>query len=71
MEKARVQTNEGTVEARIARLEGILDQMDKRLSEFREDLTRRMDRLDARFWWLLGIQISMWITIILAILFGK
>ncbi len=67
-------------------LRGILEQMDKRIAEFREDFNRRLNHLESelrdlrselmelrrdlnhRFFWLLGVQISMWITIILAIL---
>jgi len=71
----------------VARIEGILEQMDKRLnhleSELR-DLSKRLESLrnelygeirdlrkalDYRFYWLLGVQISMWVTIILTILF--
>jgi len=75
------------MEERIARIEGILEQMDKRMNhmetEVRElrvyveaeirELRRELDELrrdlNTRFFWLLGVQISMWVTIILAILF--
>ena len=67
---------------RVARIEGILEQMDKRfeqvdkrISEFREDFNTRLNHVETelgelrnRIWWVIGIQISMWITIILAIL---
>ena len=76
-----------SMEERIARIEGILEQMDKRMNhmetEVRElrvyveaeirELRRELDELrrdlNTRFFWLLGVQISMWVTIILAILF--
>jgi len=70
------------LEERVARIEGILeqidkrfDQVDKRISEFREDFSARLNNLETelrelgnRIWWVIGIQISMWVTIILAIL---
>jgi predicted RNase H-like nuclease (RuvC/YqgF family) len=76
-----------SLEERVARIEGILEQMDKRLnhleSEIRDlrvyveseikglrgeigDLRRDLNN---RFLWILGVQITMWVTIILAILF--
>jgi peptidoglycan hydrolase CwlO-like protein len=76
-----------SLEERVAKIEGILEQMDKRLnhleSEIRDlrayveseikslrgeigDLRRDLNN---RFLWMLGVQITMWITIILAILF--
>jgi len=75
------------LEERVARIEGILEQMDKRLnhleSEIRDlrayveseikslrgeigDLRRDLNN---RFLWILGVQVTMWVTIILAILF--
>ena len=70
------------LEERVARIEGILEQMDKRfdqvdkrISEFREDFNARLNHLETelrelgnRIWWVIGIQISMWVTIMLAIL---
>jgi peptidoglycan hydrolase CwlO-like protein len=76
-----------SLEERVARIEGILERMDKRLnhleSEIRDlrayveseikslrgeigDLRRDLNN---RFLWILGVQITMWVTIILAILF--
>lgn len=75
------------LEERVARIEGILeqidkrfDQVDKRLSEFREDFNSRLNHvetelrdlrslIDRNFRWTMGLMITMWITIILAILF--
>ena len=71
-----------SLEERVAKIEGILEQMDKRIAEFREDFNTRLNHIESditdlrseirdlrgRFWWLIGIQISMWVTIILAIL---
>jgi peptidoglycan hydrolase CwlO-like protein len=75
-----------SLEERVAKIEGILEQMDKRLnhleSEIRDlrvyveseikslrgeigDLRRDLNN---RFLWILGVQITMWVTIILAII---
>jgi peptidoglycan hydrolase CwlO-like protein len=75
-----------SLEERVARIEGILERMDKRLnhleSEIRDlrayveseikglrgeigDLRRDLNN---RFLWMLGVQITMWVTIILAII---
>jgi tetrahydromethanopterin S-methyltransferase subunit B len=76
---------------RVARVEGIVEQMDKRLNhietelrDFRKEVFIEISSLrrevfseitglrrefNTRFYWLIGIQISMWITIILTILF--
>jgi len=75
------------LEERVARIEGILEQVDKRLnhlesemrelrsemrgeiSEVRGEIRELRRDLNNRFFWLLGVQISMWVTIVLAILF--
>ena len=90
MSEGRPSVAEGTVEERLARLEGLAEQMDKRLSDLREDvggirlemhqrfaevrqemaeLRQEIRELRGRFWWLIGIMLSMWVTIIIAILF--
>jgi len=61
--------NVASLEERVARIEGILEQMDKRLNNFESGLNELRRDLNNRFFWLLGVQISMWITVILAILF--
>ena len=76
-----------SLEERVARIEGILEQVDKRLnhlesemrelrsevrseiSEVRGEIRELRRDLNNRFFWLLGVQISMWVTIVLAILF--
>jgi hypothetical protein len=68
-----------SLEERVARIEGIVEQMDKRLNHIESEIRdlrsemsgeiRDLRRdLNNRFFWLLGVQISMWVTIILAIL---
>lgn len=72
-----------TTEERTARLEGLIEQMDKRLSNMEGELVRihtridqvnnRIDqvnnKIDQRFNWLMGIMITMWVTLIIAIIF--
>jgi tetrahydromethanopterin S-methyltransferase subunit G len=68
------------LEESVARIEGILEQVDKRLdhleskvgelrSEMRSEIRELRRDLNNRFSWLLGVQISMWVTVILALLF--
>jgi tetrahydromethanopterin S-methyltransferase subunit B len=56
------------LEERVAKVEGIVEQMDKRLNHIESELRDLRKDLNNRFFWLLGVQISMWVTIILAIL---
>jgi predicted RNase H-like nuclease (RuvC/YqgF family) len=68
-----------SLEERVAKIEGILEQMDRRLNhlesevrDLRSELCREIrdlrKALDYRFYWLLGVQISMWVTVILTIM---
>jgi peptidoglycan hydrolase CwlO-like protein len=76
-----------SLKERVARIEGILEQMDKRLNHLENEIRDlrayveseikslrgeigdlRRD-LNNRFLWMLGVQITMWVTIMLAILF--
>ena len=64
------------LEERMARVEGILSQIDKRFDslersvESRFDLLeRRIDALDKKFYWLIGVIVATWIITILTILF--
>ena len=76
-----------SLEERVARIEGILERMDKRLNHLESEIRDlrvyveseikslrgeigglRRD-LNDRFLWMLGVQITMWVTITLAILF--
>jgi hypothetical protein len=54
---------------RITKIEGNIEQMNKKFNHFENNLRDLRKDLNNRFFWLLGVQISMWITIILAILF--
>ena len=66
---------EAGVGERLARVEGILEQMDRRLNHIESDLEdiradiRSLDtKIDRNFRWTLGILIPLWITIIVAII---
>jgi hypothetical protein len=58
-----------SLEERVARIEGTVEQMDRRLNHIETELGELRRELNSRFLWLLGVQISMWVTIMLAILF--
>ncbi len=59
------------IEKDVAYIRGIIEQMSERISEMREDLSRRLNHLESeirevrnRLWWIIGILISMWSSII-------
>jgi len=68
-----------SIEERVARIEGVLEQIDKRLNHLESELRsigQRVEALsekvDRSFRWTLGIMLSvlipMWVSIILAML---
>ena len=71
------------LDERIAKIEGSLEQVNPRLNHIETDLRAELystrDSLRAeihdlrnhkmRFYWLLGIMVAMWVSIILAVLF--
>lgn len=75
------------LEERQAKIEGVLEQIDKRVGRLESELIRvenkidfldsKVDsvrselhgKLDSNFRWLVGIMITMWITIIMTIIF--
>ena len=63
-------------EERVAKIEGILEQMDKRLNHLESEIRNLRGEigdlgrdLNNRFLWMLGVQITMWVTRILAVIF--
>jgi tetrahydromethanopterin S-methyltransferase subunit G len=76
------------MDEKVAKIEGNLEQMGKRLNhveteigELRKDMNNRFGRIEDRFGriendmkinfrWTIGIMITMWVTIIIAIIFG-
>jgi uncharacterized coiled-coil protein SlyX len=68
------------LEERQAKVEATLEQMDKRLTNVEmtvRELNTRIDaltntlstKIDSNFRWTIGIMITMWVTVILTILF--
>lgn len=50
------------IEKDVAYIRGIIEQISKRISEMKEDLSRRLNHLESeirevrnRFWWIIGI----------------
>ena len=69
-----------TENRRIGRVEGILEEvrtrlnnLENRLNSFESRVEDRFIRLESKvqtqFYWLLGVMITMWVTIILAVVF--
>lgn len=65
-------TSKAGLEERVARIEGILEQMDRRLnhiesevSGLRRDIDRRFDSL---FRWTVGLILGMWATVIMTLI---
>ncbi|HLA37112.1 MAG TPA: hypothetical protein VJZ02_01455 [Candidatus Brocadiales bacterium] len=63
------------LEERQAKVEGILEQLEKRVSnvelaimELRKEIAELRKEMSSNFRWLMGIMLTMWVTIILAIL---
>jgi tetrahydromethanopterin S-methyltransferase subunit B len=61
------------IEERVAKIEGTIEQMNERLNhietdlrDLRENLTKK---IESNFRWTIGLMITMWITIILTIVF--
>lgn len=51
-------------EERIAKVEGIVGQMNERLNHLREETRELRDDIKKNFRWTLGLLIPMWVTII-------
>lgn len=49
------------LEERTAKVEGILEQMDKRLSQVEVGLTELRNELKSNFQWTIGIIITFWV----------
>ena len=63
------------LEQRLARIEGILEQMDKRLGDMNrriegldKSLNNRIDDLKSDLRWFMGISIGIWVSIVIPML---
>ncbi|MFN3476154.1 MAG: hypothetical protein ACK4Z6_01175 [Candidatus Methylomirabilales bacterium] len=59
------------LEERMAKLEGAFEQMNARLGSIEGRLSAIETEIRSNFRWLLGTQLTMWITIIAAILLRR
>jgi hypothetical protein len=61
-----------SLEERVARVEGVVSQIERRLNHVENELTELRKDVDRSFRWTVGIMLTvlipMWVTIILAIL---
>ena len=57
-----------TEEGRIGRVEGILEEVRTRLNNLENRMTALEARMQTQFYWLLGVMLTMWVTIILTII---
>jgi CII-binding regulator of phage lambda lysogenization HflD len=53
-----------SLEERVAKIEGILEQMDRRLNHIESRVDHIESRVDSLFRWTMGTLITMWISII-------
>jgi len=58
-----------SIEERMAKIEGIMEQISKSLNHVQTRINILDDKIDKNFRWIIGIQITMWVTIILTVLF--
>jgi hypothetical protein len=58
-----------TEDGRIGRVEGILEEVRTRLNNMENCIDRLESKMQTQFYWLLGVMITMWVTIILAVVF--
>jgi tetrahydromethanopterin S-methyltransferase subunit G len=62
------------LEERMAKIEGIVGQMNERLNHLESELSslrsELLQEIRGNFRWTLGLLITMWVTLILAFLFG-
>jgi hypothetical protein len=57
------------LEERMAKIEGSLEQINLRFSSVESRLSSVESRLDSQFKWIVGIQLTTWVTLMLAVLF--
>ena len=57
------------LEERVARIEGVLEQMSDRLHHLGTRINALDSKLDSHFGWTLSFIVGMWVTVIAAVLF--
>ena len=57
-------------DGRIGRVEGILEEVCARLNNLESRVGRLQAQMQTQLYWLLGVIVTMWVTIILAVLLG-
>jgi len=57
-----------SLEERVAKIEGILEQMDKRLNHIESNMINLNKRIDSLFKWLIGLILGMWTTIMITLI---
>ena len=65
----RVDKRLNHLESEVRELRSEVSSLRGEISEVRGEIRELRRDLNNRFFWLLGVQISMWVTIVLAILF--
>ena len=56
-----------TEDGRLGRVEGILEEVRTRLNNLENRVNNLESRMQTQFLWLLGILITMWVTVILTV----
>jgi hypothetical protein len=57
-----------SLEERVSRVEGVIDQMNERLGNLEQGQRTLLSEVRNNFRWTLGITIAMWITIVGAVI---
>ncbi|MDI6814900.1 MAG: hypothetical protein QMC90_02295 [Dehalococcoidales bacterium] len=57
------------LEERVAKVEGILEEVRARLNHIESEISELRREIHTNFRWMVGIMFTMWVTIILAIIF--
>lgn len=53
-----------SIEERVAKIKGILEQMNERISKLENEVSHLRSEMHSQFRWLTGLILGMWITVI-------
>jgi uncharacterized coiled-coil protein SlyX len=56
------------IESRLARLEGLFEQMNARVESIEARLTRLEAKVDVQFRWMIGLTMTTWVTLMVALI---